>query len=167
MGMAVFRLNPSPSGTTTSALSPGQIATQSIWMEYYPSGRLSYSLVVSPGQPWPNALPDEGTNLNINPPTSESVSGEASISDTGTIASVASSTNAAVLLASNTLRSGATVYNDSTANLFIGLGFVPTLTEFTLKMGSGGYFELPYSFVGTIGGIWDAANGFARVTEIS
>jgi hypothetical protein len=68
--MAVFRLAPSSSATTTPALSAGQIATQSIWMEYYPNGRQSYTLIVSPGQAWPSVLPDEGTSGGFaTPPT--------------------------------------------------------------------------------------------------
>lgn len=95
-----------------------------------------------------------------------------------TTAQVASSVSAVTLLAGNPSRvkapnCPATIVNDSTANLFVLLGTgVPSSTNYTYKMGptSSGipfYYEVPTGYSGPIQGIWDAANGFAYVTEFN
>ncbi len=86
---------------------------------------------------------------------------------TGTTNSVASVIINTVLAASNAARNGLTVYNDSTANLYIKLGTIASTIDYTLKMEPYSYFELPYSYTGEIDGIWDAVNGSARITELT
>ena len=74
------------------------------------------------------------------------------------------------ILAANVNRLGATVFNDSTATLFLSLSVAASsASSFTVRLTSGGYYELPndaQGYVGTITGIWSAANGAARVTEM-
>jgi len=88
---------------------------------------------------------------------------------TSAVTSVAAAAASTSLLVSNTARRGATIFNDSaTANLYIKLGATASLTSFTVKITFGGYYELPYpAYTGAIDGIWDAAVGSARITELT
>lgn len=106
-------------------------------------------------------------------------SGSWSVSGTGTFAtketraatpsqsSVAGSASSVTLLAANSDRLGATIYNDSTAALYVKLGATASTSSFTVKMASDGYFEVPYGYTGVIDGIWASATGNARITEVS
>lgn len=86
---------------------------------------------------------------------------------TGANSSVAASVTAVTLLASNGARRGATVYNDSTSSLRLSLGNVVTDSSFTLIVAGGGYYEVPFGYRGAIAGLWAAAIGAARVTELT
>jgi hypothetical protein len=87
---------------------------------------------------------------------------------TATLANVASSITSVTLLALNAARRVATFFNDSTANLFLKFGATASATSFTVKLAAGAYYELPQPvYTGIIDGIWDAANGAVRVTEVS
>lgn len=86
---------------------------------------------------------------------------------TGTNSSVTASVTAVTLLASNGPRRGATVYNDSTSPLKLSLGSVVTASSFTLIVAGGGYYEVPFGYRGDITGLWSAAIGAARVTELT
>lgn len=89
-------------------------------------------------------------------------------SATATTSSVADSATSVSLLAANTARVGATVYNDSTEALYLKLGATASLTDFTVKLVAGAYYEAPYGYVGAIDGIWAAnASGSARITEVA
>lgn len=84
---------------------------------------------------------------------------------TSVTAAVASTT----LLAANAARKGGLVFNDSTANLFLGLtAAAVSQTAYTVKIPAGGLFELPWPvWTGQLTGTWDAANGAARITELT
>jgi hypothetical protein len=70
------------------------------------------------------------------------------------------------ILAANAARFGASVYNESTAVLFLLLGAgTESATVYTLQMAAGSYYETPFGFTGIIKGHWAAANGSARVVE--
>lgn len=87
---------------------------------------------------------------------------------TATRTNVAGSASSTTILAANTAREGATVYNDSTAILFLELGSAAaSATNYTIQIGPQGYYEVPFGYTGQLTGIWAAANGNARVTEIS
>jgi hypothetical protein len=87
---------------------------------------------------------------------------------TGVTASVAAAVVSVALLALNAARRGAVVFNDSTADLFVKLGATASLTSFTVRVSAGGSYELPYPvYTGVIDGIWEAAIGAARVTELT
>jgi hypothetical protein len=90
-----------------------------------------------------------------------------STSSASTPYSVPSSATSTSLLATNSARKGCTIWNNSTANLYIDFGATPTITTFAVKVSSGGYYELPFSYSGAINGIWDTANGNALVREFS
>ena len=89
---------------------------------------------------------------------------------TGTRTQVADNAADVLLLASNASRLGATVFNDSSALLYLGLGTTAvTTTNYTAKVFPNGYYEAPYRFTGQIRGIWatDPGDGGAKVTELT
>lgn len=93
-------------------------------------------------------------------------------SATNTTATVASSATVVTLIASNANRLGATIYNDSTALLYVKLGATASLTDFTVLLSGtvssiGGYYEVPFGYTGIITGIWASATGSARVGELT
>jgi hypothetical protein len=73
----------------------------------------------------------------------------------------------ATLLASNANRLGATIFNDSSKILYVKFGTTASSTDFTVKMQAGDYYEIPFGYTGRIDGIWAAANGAARMTELT
>jgi hypothetical protein len=86
---------------------------------------------------------------------------------TGTASNVASSASNVTILASNSSRKGATIFNDSTAVLYIKFGATASATSYAVQIPSMGYYEVPFKYTGIIDGIWAAANGNARVTELT
>jgi hypothetical protein len=66
----------------------------------------------------------------------------------------------------NRYRHMVTVYNDSTATLSLMLGSNASLEVWTVRLASGDYYETPAGYTGPITGVWTAAGGFARVTEL-
>ena len=90
------------------------------------------------------------------------------LSSTATQTSVAGATSSTSLLASNAARLGATVYNDSTAILYLLLGSGTASTSaYSVQLGPGAYYEVPFGYRGAIKAIWSAANGAAKVTELT
>jgi len=88
--------------------------------------------------------------------------------DSATVTKVASTIVSTTLAAANTARRGLSIFNDSTANLYVKHGTTAALDDFTVKIAAGGYFELPYlCYTGRIDGIWSAQNGNAFVTELT
>ena len=102
-----------------------------------------------------------------------SINGELLVSQaaptTSAVTSVAAAAADTTLLVLNATRKGASIFNDSpTATLYLKLGTAASLTSFTTKVGPGGFYEVPSPvYTGAINGIWDAAVGNARVTEIT
>jgi hypothetical protein len=86
---------------------------------------------------------------------------------TPTQSSVAGSASSVSLLASNANRLGATIYNDSTAILYLKLGTTASTTSYTAQLPSNGYYEVPFAYTGAIDGIWATSTGNARVTELA
>lgn len=85
---------------------------------------------------------------------------------TGTLANVASSATSVAVLAANTSRKGASVFNDSTAILYLKLNVAAaSSSSYTVQMAAGSYYEVPSGYNGALSGIWASANGNARVTE--
>jgi hypothetical protein len=92
----------------------------------------------------------------------------ASKSATGTQSIVAGNAGDVTILAANTARLGATIYNDSTAFLYLLLAnTTSSATVFTVKLAAGGYYEVPFGYAGVVKGIWSSAAGNARVTELT
>lgn len=86
---------------------------------------------------------------------------------TSTLSNVSGSASSVTVLAANTSRLGATIYNDSTAVLYLKFGTTASTTSFTVKLQPDDYYEVPFGYTGTIDGIWASATGAARVTELT
>lgn len=96
-------------------------------------------------------------NVTVNMPTSATV----------TPSTVTSATTSNTLLAANSSRKGVSIWNNSTATLYVELGATASSTVYTVKLDAGGYYETPYGYTGAIAGSWSAANGNALVREFS
>ena len=71
-------------------------------------------------------------------------------------------------VAENGSRVGLMVYNNSAANLYLAIDADATTTDFVLKLPPGALYEMPRGYyTGSVTGIWDTANGSAKVIEIS
>lgn len=121
-----------------------------------------------------SAAPDNVNIVQVNgSPISASnpvpVAPNVTTSSTSTLTSVASSATTVSLLASNTSRKGAYFYNDSTAILYLAFAATSSTTAYTLQIPANGFYEMPPIpvYTGAIAGIWSAANGNARITELS
>lgn len=84
---------------------------------------------------------------------------------TATLANVASSaTNVTLFAAANA--NARTIYNDSTAVLYVKFGATASTTSYTVQIASQGYYEFPQPvYTGQVDGIWASANGNARLTS--
>jgi hypothetical protein len=98
------------------------------------------------------------------------VSGTVSIIDTsstGTTPTNFSSLTYATISASNASRKGLTIFNEGPGLLYVTLGTsTTTSSSFTVRMSAGDYYEVPFGYIGLVGGIFGTA-GNARVTEIT
>lgn len=88
---------------------------------------------------------------------------------TATLSSVTASASSVALLASNTSRKYATVINDSTsAILYLAFAATATTSAYTAKVLAGGEWYMgSVVYTGAISGIWSAAVGAARITELT
>ena len=93
--------------------------------------------------------------------------GGSALPATATRSNVAGSTSTVTVLAANASRLGATVYNDSSAVMFLALGSLASTTSYTTKLSREAYYEVPFGYTGIITAVWQAATGNARVTELT
>lgn len=72
------------------------------------------------------------------------------------------------LLAANALRLGFSVTNDSSATLYLALAGAVSLTSYTVRIPTFGFFSDDSGYIGAIHGIWDSDpnDGAARITEL-
>ena len=90
------------------------------------------------------------------------------IAPTATVTSVNDTNVSTTLLSANTDRVGASIYNDSTVDLYIKLGTIASTTDFTVILVPDAYFEVFGGYTGRIDGIWSSnASGSARITELT
>lgn len=83
------------------------------------------------------------------------------------VTSVNASMSSVQILAENESRLGATLYNNSTSNLYLLLGTgLASATNFSVIMIPGAYFETPYNYNGIINGAWEIAQGTVLCTEL-
>ena len=80
---------------------------------------------------------------------------------------VAASATSVSLLAGNAARAGFSVWNSSTAILYLDYDAAATAADYAVRIDPGGYFESPVAFTGQVSAIWSAANGSALVREFS
>lgn len=86
--------------------------------------------------------------------------------NTATLANVAAATASTTILAANTNRRTAIIYNDSTSDMYLNYGGTASSTAFTVYVPSLATVTIIGSeYSGALNGIWIAANGSARVTE--
>jgi hypothetical protein len=89
-------------------------------------------------------------------------------SSAAALSNVSASASSVQLLASTAGRRMVTIHNDSTATLFVKFGTTASATSYTVEMVAGAYFEFPHPvFTGRVDGIWESANGSARITEMT
>jgi hypothetical protein len=96
-------------------------------------------------------------SFSADPPTASAVA----------LSNVTSAATNGTLLAANADRIGVLVQNDSTATLYLKYGETASATSYSVRMEPGSYWEMPQPiYKGIIDGIWSAANGAARITEL-
>jgi hypothetical protein len=100
-------------------------------------------------------------------PLSRSISLQPVTSATATSSAVNASTTSVSLLAANTSRKGATIWNASTAILYLDLDAASSNSAYAVQIGAGDYYEVPFGFTGEISGVWAAANGNAQIREFT
>jgi hypothetical protein len=83
-----------------------------------------------------------------------------------TASNIASSATNVTLLSANANRRSLSIFNDSTAVLYIKFGATASTSSYKLQIAAGGYYEMPQpAYPGQIDGIWASANGNARISE--
>jgi hypothetical protein len=101
------------------------------------------------------------------------VSSSPSLPATSATSSVAGAAASTSLLASNTSRLGATFFNEQPTDgtgetLFLLLdAAVASATNYTVQVPINSYYEVPFGYTGEVRGIWGAAVGDVRVTELT
>lgn len=155
------------------AWSAGGSEVQAVLIEDPTSGNHYVLAIDSSGKIGINALPALPTGSNTIGKIDQGAAGAAAWltkevrAATPTQSSVAASATNVTLLAANANRLGATIYNDSSVNLFLKLGATASSTSFTCKIAAAGYYEIPFAYTGIIDGLWDSATGNARITELA
>jgi len=81
--------------------------------------------------------------------------------------SIPSSATTVVLIAANASRKSLTIFNNSTAILYVCFGATATQAGAKVPIGAGGFYEMPFNqiYTGVISGIWASANGNASIYE--
>lgn len=83
-----------------------------------------------------------------------------------TCSTAAGTTASVTFFSSNASRKGASVFNDSTAVLYLKHGTTAASTDFTAKLNAAEFYELPFPpYTGRIDAIWVSATGTAKLTE--
>jgi hypothetical protein len=90
-----------------------------------------------------------------------------SSSSSSALTTVASAITSTTILAANSNRKDAKIYNNSTARLYLAFAATATVAAFTILLEAGGTYEMSILYTGLISGIWSAANGSALVTELT
>jgi len=92
---------------------------------------------------------------------------QASVASVTSVADTAAST---ALLATNAARLGGSIYNDSSALLYVLYGTgTASASAYTARVYPNGFHTILGNYVGAIQGIWatDPNDGSARITELS
>ena len=88
-------------------------------------------------------------------------------SESANSTAVNASVTAVDLLAANSTRRSASIFNTATTRLYLKCGTGASLTSFAAYVEPGGYYEVPTAYTGLITGIWAGADasGRAMITE--
>lgn len=102
-----------------------------------------------------------GGGGTVAPPTGDNAV------NTATVTSVSSAATSTSILAANTARYGGSITNTDANALYLLLGGgTASATNYSVKLFTDDYFEIPFGFTGAITGIWAAdGSGAALVTE--
>ena len=87
-------------------------------------------------------------------------------SSSSAVTSVSSDVVSQTLKAANPSRKSLYVVNESTSTLFIKYGANAATNDYTIKLSSGDIAIID-DWSGIIDGVWDVANGSARITELT
>lgn len=135
-----------------------------------PTGAATESTLSTLNGKIPSNLTVSSTRLLVDASgTTQPVSSTLDSSSISTLSNVSGSATSVSLLASTAGRKAAYFFNDSTAILYLKFGTTASTTSYTVQIQPGGFFEMPPKpvYTGAIDGIWSAANGAARITELS
>jgi hypothetical protein len=88
-------------------------------------------------------------------------------STTGTHTNPTITSSSSTIVATSTSTVGVAIYNSSTVIVFLGIGFTPTSSSYTIPIEPNVYFEVPYGFSGIINAITAGASGAIQVTVFS
>lgn len=105
-----------------------------------------------------------GSNISVSQTTSPWVTTDRG--STNTVTSVAGSASSVTILSSNTTRKEAIIVNDSSAVLYVKFGTTASSTDYTYQLQAGDTL-IEDKYTNRIDGVWSAAVGSARVTEIT
>lgn len=83
-----------------------------------------------------------------------------------TLSSVPANLASVELLPANADRRTAIIYNDGNRLLYVKYGTTASATSFTVLLRPDDYVVIP-DYNGKIDGIWNVANGSARITELT
>jgi hypothetical protein len=110
----------------------------------------------------------DGTDGSSTPITGSG--GSLSVSEakaaTSVTSTVAASATSVTLLAANSNRVEAIVWNDSTAILRVKFGATASSTDYTVLLNENEAVIVD-TYTGILDGIWDSATGNARITELT
>lgn len=85
-----------------------------------------------------------------------------------TLTNITGSATSVTVVPANANRRRVMLTNDSNQDLYLKFGATASITSYTVKIPAKGYFEFPDPiYTGIVDGIWSAANGAARVTELT
>ncbi len=119
------------------------------------------------GQSWFTKITD-GTQV-LGTGSSAPLTVQDAVSTGSVVTAVARTAGVVALIASSSQTPrGVTLYNDSAANMFIlyGSGTVNQTTNYSIRVASQGYLEIPFNFNGPIYATWQSAGtGFVLITQ--
>lgn len=126
----------------------------------------------TPAVLWRISDGEGATFLNASIPAGSNMIGSVKPAPAATSAITAPSVSASsfTVLASNTARLGATIFNDGSVIVYVAFASTASTTSYTVQVPPGGYYEVPGGnsiYTGIITGIASTATGNLRVTEWS
>jgi hypothetical protein len=83
---------------------------------------------------------------------------------TASLNTVPSSASSTTVFAAANGSKGRTIYNASTAILYLAFAAAASESAYTVQIAAGGYYEVPWNYDGVVSGIWASANGNAYTT---
>lgn len=152
------------------AVAPTTPVTGTFWQATQPvSGPLTDAQLRA------TAVPVSGTFWQATQPVSGTVTANAGTglfstkelrASAPTTTTIVASITSVTCVTANANRLGASVFNDSTADLYVKLGATASTTSFITKVWTDGLFIVPFDYTGVVDCIWSSATGNARVTEV-